>query len=279
MIKNKVFSLLPSGAVVATCLFVSGTPHAQDVAATALTANQIAANIYARDEGKAVSRELAMELIDRRGKVRRRAAMVYRRTLEGVKQKAIFFTGPRRVKDMAFLTHDFTASDKQDQQWLYLPAMRKVRRIPASDRGDYFLGTDFTYNDVKDELKFEPAEYEFSLLGQTQADGKTLYQLEGRALDTEIADELGYSAFKALVDAESWIPFEIDFLDREDQVFKHVEVTALDKLEGIWTPLAIEAENLRTGHKTVFTYSNVSFSAEIDEKLFSARALKAGSGR
>lgn len=274
-----LFSSVTSYAAAAVLLMMSTGSGAQDTTAAALSADDVAERIYSRDEGEAVSRELAMELIDHRGKIRHRTATVYRRTVDGMKQKVIFFTGPRLVKDMAFLTHDFLAPEQQDRQWLYLPAMRKVRRIPASDRGDYFLGTDFTYNDVKDELKFEPADYVFSLSGHEQMDNMIIYHLSGRAKTAEVAAELGYTAFDAKVGSQSWIPSEIRFLDENGQVLKHVEVAAVEQVDEIWTPLEISAESTQSGHKTVFTYSSVSFSAELDDRLFSATSIKTGSGQ
>ena len=94
-----------------------------------------------------------MELIDRRGKSRVRETMGYRRYYGEEKRTVLFYQSPTNVRGTGFLTYDYPNADTDDDQWLYLPALRKVRRISSSDRGDYFLGTDFTYEDIKKETR------------------------------------------------------------------------------------------------------------------------------
>lgn len=239
-----------------------------------ITGAYIAEQMYRRQDGDAVSRKLSMELVDQRGKRRKRTASVFRRTLKGKKETRISFNKPRSVKGMSFLTHDYQAADQDDEQWLYLPAMKKVRRIPSSDRGDYFLGTDFTYNDVKDELKFEPTDYEFEYLTSVEENGKTLHKISGQPVSEEIAKELGYGGVVALVSAESWMPIDIVFSDLSGAPLKHVEVSQVERLDGIWTARQLVAKNLQSGHQTIFTYSDISYSEQLENKLFTLRSLK-----
>jgi hypothetical protein len=102
----------------------------------------IAQRINARDEGESVSRDLKMEMTDKRGKTRIRETSGYRKYYGSDKKTIIIYRSPKNVKGTGFLTFDYADTQHDDDQWLYLPAMRKVRRISASDRGDYFLGTD-----------------------------------------------------------------------------------------------------------------------------------------
>src|SRR5690606_14175570 len=108
---------------------------------------------------------LRMVLTDRSGAQRIRDTRVFREEFEDDKRTAIFFTGPKRLQGTGFLTWDYDDPARADDQWLYLPAARRVRRISASDRGDYFLGTDFTYEDVKKQTKLALEDYDFKALG------------------------------------------------------------------------------------------------------------------
>ena len=75
------------------------------------------------------------------------------------------------MRGTGFLTYDYADVSVDDDQWLYLPALRKVRRISASDRGDFFLGTDFTYEDIKKEQKVEINDYAFQAKGSENVEG------------------------------------------------------------------------------------------------------------
>lgn len=239
-----------------------------------LTGDYIAEKMHERLEGGAVERTLFMDLVNKNGKVRKRSAKVFRRSVSDQKQTVIRFDTPRSVKGMAFLTHDHTEKSKADEQWLYMPAMKKVRRIPSSKRGDYFLGTDFTYNDVKEELKFEPGDYVFSYENSFTDAGQTFHKISGKPSSNSIAKELGYGAFRATVAEQSWMPVDIEFFDEFQKPLKRIQVRDLDKINGIWTALNIEVEHLQTGHTTRFNYSDISYSDALPNDLFSVRSLK-----
>ena len=151
---TKASALATTGSVTALALVVSvlfvSFAKADEIAQLP-SADDIIAQVNARDDGEQVTRTLRMELIDRRGKSRVRETMGYRRYYGEEKRTVIFYQSPTNVKGTGFLTYDYPEADKDDDQWLYLPALRKVRRISAADRGDYFLGTDFTYEDIKKE--------------------------------------------------------------------------------------------------------------------------------
>lgn len=254
---------------------LSATP----AASSALTGPEIARLMSERAEGDAVTRTLDMVLTDKRGRERKRSATVLRRQAGDQKETVIRFTAPRSVRGMAFLTHDRTDPAREDEQWLYMPAVKKVRRIPASDRGDYFLGTDFTYNDVKEELKFEPQDYIFSYESSFEQDGALYHRISGVPSSDRTAKELGYGAFKAVVAAESWMPVDIEFADLAGEPLKHILVQDLRLIDGIWSPLRIEVKNLQTGHRTLFTYGDVTYSAELPDRSFTTNGLKSGRGR
>lgn len=265
------------GSVLAA-LWLSGTFCSLSASTdTSLTGDYIAAKMHDRREGDAVERTLFMDLVNKNGKVRQRSAKVFRRSTAEQKQTVIRFDTPRSVKGMAFLTHDHSAKAAADEQWLYMPAMKKVRRIPSSKRGDYFLGTDFTYNDVKEELKFEPGDYVFTYENSYTNAGQTFHRISGAPSNKLIAKELGYGAFKATVAEQSWMPVDIVFFDEDQKPLKRINVGDLESIDGIWTALAIEVEHLQTGHITRFSYSDISYSEALPNDLFAVRSLKSRS--
>ncbi len=184
------------------------------------TGDTIANNINARDEGVAVSRLLKMEMTDRHGKKRVRETRAFRKYFGDEKRTAIFYLKPKNIKDTAFLTYDYAEKEKDDDQWLYLPAMRKVRRISASDRGDYFLGTDLSYEDIKLETRVSLKDYTRKTLSESEVDGVHCYLVEETAIDSDTAEELGHSRRESCVDDNIWMVRKSQFWDLQNKLLK-----------------------------------------------------------
>jgi len=256
----------------------AGTPNIADN--TLPTGMEIAQRINSRDEGRSVSRNLTMEMIDRRGKKRVRETRGYRKYFAGKhgeeKRTVIFYLTPRNVKDTAFMTYDYPQANKDDDQWLYLPAMRKVRRISASDRGDYFLGTDFTYEDIKKETKVTIEDYNRKTLHTDSIDRHRVFVIESIPVNKETANELGYSKVIQWVDAEIWIIRKAKFWDVRGKELKTIISSDIKLVQGIWTTHRMEVKNHKTGHQTNFTFSNVDYKSPVKDVLFTKQALRRG---
>ncbi len=237
---------------------------------------EVARRINARDEGESSSRRITMELVDRRGGVRVREALFFRRFFEDGKRTVIFYESPSTVRGTAFLTWDYAEPGREDVQWLYLPALRKSRRISASDRGDYFLGTDLTYEDVKKETKVALEDYTWETVGEEEVDGHRCLVVEAVPVSEAISRELGYSRVRSWVDAEIWMVRQAEYHDRADRHLKSSLVKEIRQVDGIWTPHHIEVSNHRTGHRTVFTIADVDYGRALPEDLFTEAALRRG---
>ena len=237
---------------------------------------QVAIYINSRDEGEAVSRKLSIEMRDKHGKTRHRETMGYRKYYAEEKRTVIFYLSPKNIKDTAFLTYDYNDPELEDTQWLYLPALRKVRRISASDRGDYFLGTDMTYEDIKLETRISTADFNFQTLGTCNADGNPGLQIEGTPKTKKIARELGYSKTLSCVDNEIWMVRTSQFWDIKDNLLKTITISNIEKVQGIWTQHNIDVENHKTGHSTRLTFSAVDYQSPVPDDIFTTNAIKRG---
>jgi len=238
--------------------------------------DEIAQRINARDEGEAVSRLLTMEMTDSRGKQRTRKTKAYRKYYGDKKHTVIFYQTPKNIKDTAFLTYDYPEADKDDDQWLYLPAMRKVRRISASDRGDYFLGTDFTYEDIKLESRVSIADYQRKTLGESEVDGFHCLLLESVPINEDIADELGYSKVEQCVDDAIWMVRQAKMWDIQGNLLKTINFKDIREVQGIWTQHVLEVNNHKTGHHTRFLFADVDYKEGVRDNLFTQNSLKRG---
>ncbi len=240
------------------------------------TADWIIQKVVSVPEGEYATSDLTMKMVDRRGKERIRHTVNYRKYYGEEKRTVLFYTDPSNVKGTGFLTYDYPQSDVDDDQWLYLPALRKVRRISASDRGDYFLGTDFTYEDIKQSGKIDPRDYHFSLIGEEKNDGRESYLLAAQAVDNKVAKELGYSKLTLQVDASNWVITKIDYWDPKGKKLKTYTASDVAMIDGIWTRQTMEVHNHLTGHYTHFSFKNVDYQSAVSDRKFSVQALSRG---
>lgn len=269
----KNYSLLNN--VIRTVALISAS--AVTTVATALpSGDEIAQNINARNDGISLSRSMSMELIDRRGKKRVRETRAFRKYFGDEKRTVIHYLSPKNVKKTAFLTFDYPAINKDDDQWLYLPAMRKVRRISASDRGDYFLGTDFTYEDIKKENKVSIEDYKRTTLREEDVDGHHSYVIESVPVNEEVAEELGYGKVVQWVDSKIWITRKSEFFDVRGESLKTIYTRDIRQVQDIWTAHRLEVDNHKTGHKTVFVFADVIYDTGVRDDFFTQRALRRG---
>ncbi|SEK47833.1 Protein of unknown function [Aquimarina amphilecti] len=229
-----------------------------------------------RNEGVSLKRDLIMELKDKRGKTRVRKTVALRKYFGKEKRLVIFYKTPTSVKGTAFLTFDYPDATKDDDQWLYLPALRKTRRISAANRGDYFLGTDLTYEDIKLETKISNNDYNYKTMGREKIDGHDCYVIEAIPKDASIEKELGYSKAKFWIDSQIWMMRKSESWDTAGNFLKTVKVSDIKKVQNIWTIHHINVVNHKTKHQTTFKFENNDYDAALGDDYFTKEALVDG---
>lgn len=267
--------LAATAASIAALVFIVLAPW-NDAKAEDLSGLDIMTKVHARPDGAQVTRDLTLELTDSKGVVRVEKTTGYRKYFGDEKRTILFYTDPTHVRGTGFLTFDYADAGKDDDQWLYLPALRKVRRISAADRGDYFLGTDFTYEEIKKEQKVELSDYGFTFKGEEVVDGHTLLIVEGVPTSDKTAKELGYSRVIWRIDPEIWMSRLSDYYDRNGNHLKTITLEKVEKIDGIDTALQTFVQNHKTGHSTRLIFENVDYRSDVSDSLFSQARLRRG---
>ena len=239
-------------------------------------ADAIVARMNARDDGRNATRTITMELVDPDGTTRTRVARSYRRELDGERRTALFFEEPAALKGTAFLSFDYADPAKTDDQWLYLPELRKTRRIALAERGRAFLGTDLSFEDMKKETKIELSDFHWELGGEETVDGHRCWVVDGTAADARIARETGYGRLRMRVDADLAIPRFLEYWAPDGAPLKTIRLLDIEVVDGIETPQRVEAVNLQTGHRTTLRFERIDFRSEVPEDLLTEGALRRG---
>ena len=190
-----------------------------------------------------------------------------------IRDRSIHFTAPAAIRDTGFLSHN--ADKGPDQSWLYLPATDRVRRLPASDRADYFMGTDLTYGDLQDNFKFALDDWSFTSTSAKEQDGRSFLALTGEAAG-DARQLMGYSSFNALVDPATLFPIFVVYSDVDGDPLKKVEILRQEKVDGVWTATHFTIENLQTGHFTEVVLRNMRAVPDLDMSRLESSALDMG---
>jgi len=260
---------------------VKNQAQAQEVDLTAepslelsqLSAQQLAQRIVDRPANAGRTGEMLFAMRNKKGRKRERAAVLLYADHPDVTKLAIHFTAPAAIRDTGFLSHN--ADDGPDQSWLYLPATDRVRRLPASDRGDYFMGTDLTYGDLQDNFKFALDDWSFTSVGSEQREEKTLIELVGEAQETA-RKPMGYSSFRALIDPATLFPVFVVYCDVDGEPLKQIEILQQEQVDGVWTATRFAIQNLQTGHFTEVVLRNMRSVPDLDMSRLESSSLDMG---
>jgi len=259
-------ALLITGAAVGLAI-LSNKAHAGE--AEDRKGLEIAQEIDRRDLGFGDSKtEMEMVLTNRTGESSTRKLRL--ETLEvpdpdmGDKSLTVF-AHPGDIKGTAFLS--FTKILEPDDQWLYLPALKRVKRISSANKSGPFVGSEFAYEDL---TSFEVAKYTYTWL-RDEACGELDCFVVERVPQYERS---GYSKQIAWVDKGEYRIVKVDFYDRKDTLLKTLESTEWQQyLDQYWRPHRMHMVNHQTGKETVLTFEPYQFREGVNEANFNQSRL------
>lgn len=256
-------------AVLLLCAAALAAPAAQD------SAEWVARQVRDRNTGRDSRAELRMRLIDRQGRVRERALTMLR--LRGEKGKGdralLRFTYPNDIRNTAFLVWEHPGAD--DERFLYLPALGRVRRIAGQEKDESFVGSDLSYEDIGGR---DIADYTYAFTADdtswTAPDGTRhpAWLLESKAKDPDAQ----FPRSVSFVLKDKFLITAADVFNRRSERVKHFEVRKLERVEGIWTVLDLVMSNERDDTRTELTTTSIDYNVGLKEDDFSRRQLEAG---
>lgn len=239
-------------------------------------ARDIAEKVDARDDGESQVSDMEMILIDKNNNKRIRVMRAFSKDFGEDRYRIMFFLKPSDVKDTAFLTYDYDNADKDDDQWLYLPALRKTKRIASNDKSNSFMGSDFSYADM---TKRDPENYNFKLLKETKVGEHDTWLIESTPKNKKIIDEYGYTKSIVFIRKDNYVVIRAVNWVKEGNTLKYMDVKKLENIDGIWVATEIHMttkKNKRTLHKTIMKHRNVRMNEKLDDSFFTVRQLEKG---
>ena len=214
-----------------------------------------------------------MTLINKKGKKRVRDVARYEKTYpdksELDKKSLIFFEYPPDVRGTGLLLLTYTDIDKDDDRWLYLPALKKIRRIAGESKNDYFMGTDFTYDDMGSR---DVDEDTHKLIGEEDIDGQKCFKIESIPKDKDYM----YSRKIAWVIPDKWVMLKVEFYDRHGELLKILKASDIRNIDNIWTTFKLHMNNLTKNHQTVIDIMELDYSMDMEDAIFTQTTLQRG---
>ena len=233
-----------------------------------LTVDQIVskANIAAYYPGKDGKAKVNMVITDKSGKVRKREFIILRRNPKeaGDQKFYVYFKAPADVRKMAYLVWKHVDEKKDDDRWLWLPALNLKKRIAPGDKRTSFAGSDFFYEDVSGRsLKEDKHE----LIETTD----TQYKIKSTPVK---ADAVEFAYYYVWIDKDTFLSRKAEYFDSQNKKYRIVESVKVKTIGGFATVIEAKASDLESGSVTVNTFSGVKYDLGLKDKLFTERYLK-----
>ena len=250
---------------IAIVLVAASSIIAQDK----LSGVEIIQKVYDRPTGNDQEGKLTMTLINSRGDQRVREIKQFIKDFGEVEKKIMFFMSPADVRNTSFMNWSYDEAGRDDDQWIYLPALKKVKRISSESKSDYFMGSDFTYDDLGDR---HPSADDHKLLREEKLDGEDCYVVESIPKE----EEYMYSRTVTWIIKDKWIGLKKEFYDEDEDFLKTLTVKKYGKIKDYWIIMHSQMHNIQKDHTTDMLLENLKIDIGVPDSKLTERMMKRG---
>ncbi len=251
---NRIIALSFCGLLLAV------TAAAQEFSVDEIIQKANLASYYAGQDGRA---EVKMTITDAGGGTRIREFTMLRKDVDGENQKFyVYFKAPADVRKMAYLVWKNVGGE--DDRWLWLPALNLKKRIAPGDKRTSFVGSDFYYEDVSGR-GIDEDHHELLEITESQYVIKNTPKNPG---------EVEFAYYKVWIDKQTFLPRLAEYYDNQGQLYRKVEATRVETIQGHPTVVEAVASDLKAGTRTTNEFTAVSYDLGFDEQIFTERFLR-----
>jgi hypothetical protein len=215
-----------------------------------------------------------LTIIDSKGRKRiREIAMVTKLFDNGDTEKRLLrFLAPPDVKGTGLLVFDY--EEKDDDMWLFMPALRKTRRIVSSERAKSFMGSEFSYADMSPPIL---DEFTYRILSEKGVEGALCWEIEMVPIDEDVADENGFSKRIAYIGKEDYVIRGAVYYDLDGELHKELsvkEIRELDPVNHRYRPIHMIMVNKQNDRKSILKINEIQFNPNVKDDYFTTRYLE-----
>lgn len=230
----------------------------------------------ARDASRIAGLEAVstLRIYDAKGRVRvRQTSMASREFDNGATEKRIIrFLEPAEVKGTGMLIYDY--AEKNDEMWIYMPALRKTRRIISSEKSKSFMGSEFSNADMSAP---NLDDFNYSVLRSERADGIDCWVIEVVPVNEEIMDEMGYERRVSWIGKNDFVQRKAEYYNEDDELFKRLiasNIKSIDPAGKKFMAMHMEMLNEENGRRSVMTMDKIQYNPDVKEEYFTLSYLE-----
>lgn len=214
-----------------------------------------------------------MLLVDKNGeKEKRELEEFHKKTGDGEERSLLVFLASASIRGTALLTWDYEVGPSD--QWLYLPAQKRLQRIAQGSKKSYFMGTDFTYEDMQPE---DIDNFTYAIKGEEEVDGQLCWKIEAVPANEEKRKQSGYGSRTIWVSKDTFISMKIEFFGRRGKLVKRQTGRDFVQVKGTaWRPGKTLMDNIRSNHKTLIGVQERTVDEDVDDAVFTERYILTG---
>ncbi|MBI3755457.1 MAG: outer membrane lipoprotein-sorting protein [Deltaproteobacteria bacterium] len=258
--------------IIGVVSLLIGLTDFQNSMADNLSAREIMVKNFYASKVADWTTESNMTLINDKGQERvRRTVGITKLAENGIdSMRIIRFLSPPDVKGTAILTIEHFDGD--DDVWIYLPALKKVRRLVANNKKDSFVGSDFSYGDI---ISLKVDDYHHKLVKEERVSDYDCFVIESTPKDERVKGESGYSKKITWVAKESFVEIKAEYFDLDGRLLKVQEISEIKQVDkDRWIALRRLMTNYQTGHKTLFIFQNLQVNKGVSHDIFAPREIE-----
>lgn len=246
-------------AICALCVLSSTAQTAQEITKKSMDAIEVG-------DMEMIS---SINIYDAKGNLRTRQISTASRKFADCNKMLIRFLAPADVKGTALLVYDYES--QSDHQWIYMPALRKVRRILSTDKGKNFMGSEFTNADMgKPNLQ----DFEYTNLGATTLDGKKCWKIEAKSKNETIQRENGFSRKISYIDQSTYLAYKVEYYDYSGKLQRVLTNAGYKKQpDNSYFSYNMVMENVQNGRKSEMKVDKFQNGSKLPESAFSPNVL------
>jgi len=248
--------------------FMAGLISLSQPVKSQINGKQIIEQVYNLPTGKDLQCDLVMTLTSKQGDERVSHLRHFITDNGSIEKTLMFFLSPADDRNSSFIDWSY-ADGKDDDQWIDLPALKRTKRISSDSKGDYFMGSDFTYDDLDDR---HPDEDNHKFLREEKLGDNDCNVVESMSKDPNYM----YSKTITWVIRDNYIGLKREFYDDSKNLLKTLNINKIEKINGFWTILETEMTNIQKNHRTKMIFSNVKINQGIPESKFTERRMTLG---
>ncbi len=250
------------------------------VLAEGLSAYEIMKKVDERYDGDTASGTSKMILIDKRDRQRVRDFSLFRKDYGEDSKSISIFKSPADIEGTSYLNYDWDDEEKDDDSWLYLPALQKVKRIAAGDKSDPFLGSDFSFADING-LDF--TWYNYTFVSQSEViDGHDCWLIESvpkPEYKEKSEQTTGYLKSHSWVRKDNFVSVRGKIWVKRGNKIKYFSASDLQLIDNVWTPMKLQmitTKKDKRQHASIIQVENIEYNQPLDDSLFSSETLQRG---